>query len=318
MLSTPRLQVLSEVVRRGSFSAAADALSYTQSAVSQAVARLESEVGATLLIRDRRGVRPTAAVATLVEHADAIFAQIEAAEAELSAVLGVRGGRLRAASFPSAGSTLMPLAVATFRRGHPDVALTLAEGEPEEIAPRLRAGEFDLALLFEFPGVRERPGAGLRTITLLEDPMHVALPADHRLASKRALRLPDLRGEDWVQTSEPSPCARHVVRLCLAAGFEPNVTFESDDYETVQGLVAAGVGVALIPRLALTHVHPGIVVRELSPSPARKVVAATMSGPGVAPAARTMLKILSDVAGEYTASPEDVIARAGAEAAPGR
>jgi DNA-binding transcriptional LysR family regulator len=298
MLSTPRLQVLSEVVRRGSFSAAADALSYTQSAVSQAVARPESEVGATLLIRDRRGVRPTAAGATLVEHADAIFAQIEAAEAELSAVLGVRGGRLRAASFPSAGSTLMPLAVATFRRGHPDVALTLAEGEPEEIAPRLRAGEFDLALLFEFPGVRERPGVGLRTITLLEDPMHVALPADHRLASKRALRLPDLRGEDWVQTSEPSPCARHVVRLCLAAGFEPKVTFESDDYETVQGLVAAGVGVALIPRLALTHVHPGIVVRELSPSPARKVVAATMSGPGVAPAARTMLKILADVAVE--------------------
>jgi DNA-binding transcriptional LysR family regulator len=220
------------------------------------------------------------------------------------------------ASFPSAGSTLMPLAVATFRRGHPDVALTLAEGEPEEIAPRLRANEIDLALLFEFPGVRERPDTGLRTVTLLEDPMHVALPAEHRLASKRALRLPDLRGEDWVQTSASSPCARHLVRLCLAAGFEPKVTFESDDYETVQGLVAAGVGVALVPRLALSHLHPGIVVRELSPrSPARKVVAATMSKPGVAPAAGTMLKILSDVAEEYAASPEDVIARAGAEPA---
>lgn len=319
MLNTNRLQVLSEVVKRGSFSAAADALSYTQSAVSQSIARLESEVGATLVVRDRRGVKPTAAGATLVEHAEAIFAQIEAAETDLAAVLGVRGGRLRVASFPSAGSTLMPLAVATFRRGHPDVALTLAEGEPEEIGPRLRAGEFDLALLFEFPGVRERPSAGLRAVTLLEDPMHVALPADHRLASKTRLRLADLRGEDWVQTSASSPCARHVVRLCLAAGFEPNVTFESDDYETVQGLVAAGVGVALIPRLALTNVHPGIVVRELSPrSPARKVVAATMSAPGVAPAARTMVRILSDVADEYTASPEDVIARsgrAGAEAA---
>ena len=316
MLNTGRLQVLAEVIRRGSFSAAADALSYTQSAVSQSIARLESEVGATLVVRDRRGVKPTAAGATLVEHAEAIFAQIETAEAELAAVLGVRGGRLRVASFPSAGATLMPLAVATFRRGHPDVALTLAEGEPEEIAPRLRANEFDLALLFEFPGVRERPSGGLRAVTLLEDPMHVALPANHRLASKRRLKLPDLQGEDWVQTSAPSPCARHVVRLCLAAGFEPNVTFESDDYETVQGLVAAGVGVALIPRLALTHVHPGIVVRELSPrSPARKVVAATMSGPGVAPAARTMLKILSDVAKEYTDSPEDVIARAGAETA---
>jgi DNA-binding transcriptional LysR family regulator len=195
----------------------------------------------------------------------------------------------------------MPLAVATFRERHPDVVLTLAEGEPEEIAPRLRGGEFDLALLFEFPGMPERPGMGLRNVTLLEDPMHVALPADHELAAKPAVALSDLREQDWVQTSAHSPCARHVVRLCLAAGFEPNVTFESDDYETVQGLVAAGVGVALVPRLALTRVHPGVVVRELSPrSPARKVVASTMSGPGVAPAAKTMIRILADVVRRYS------------------
>jgi DNA-binding transcriptional LysR family regulator len=301
MLNVGRLRVLSEVAGRGSFSAAAEALSYTQSAVSQAIARLEAETGTMLVVRDRRGVRPTAAGATLIEHAESIFAQVEAAEADLAAVLGVRGGRLRVASFPSAGATLMPIAVATFRQRHPDVSLSLAEGEPEEIAPRLRAGEFDLALLFEFPGVRERPGVGLRTLMLLEDPMHVALPAEHPLAGKRALTLGDLRDQDWVQTSDSSPCARHVVRSCVAAGFEPNVTFESDDYETVQGLVAAGVGVALIPRLALSRVHPGIVVRALAPrSPARKVVAATMAGPGVAPAAKTMLRVLSDVADQYT------------------
>jgi DNA-binding transcriptional LysR family regulator len=301
MLNLGRLKVLSEVLAQGSFSAAAEALSYTQSAVSQSVARLEAETGATLVVRDRRGVRATVAGATLVVHAEAIFAQVDAAEQELAAVLGVRGGRLRVASFPSAGATLMPLAVATFRRRHPDVSLTLAEGEPEEIAPRMRAGEFDLALLFEFPGVRERPATGLRSVTLLEDPMHVALPADHPLAGKPALTLADLAGEDWVQTSAPSPCARHVVRSCLAAGFEPHVTFESDDYDTVQGLVAAGVGVALIPRLALTRVHPGIVVRALAPrSPPRKVVAATMSGPGGAPAAETMIGVLSDVARQYT------------------
>jgi DNA-binding transcriptional LysR family regulator len=228
-----------------------------------------------------------------------IFAHVEAAEASLAAVLGVRGGRLRVASFPSAGATLMPQAVALFRERHPDVALTLAEGEPEEIAPRLRAGEFDLALLFEFPGARERVAANLRMTPLLEDPMHVALPAKHPLAGSPRLTLADLRDEQWVQTSAPSPSARHVVRLCLAAGFEPHVTFESDDYETVQGLVAAGVGVALIPGLALTRVHPGIVVRDLDPSPARKVLAATIGGPGVAPAARTMIKLLVDVAGVY-------------------
>jgi DNA-binding transcriptional LysR family regulator len=301
MLNVGRLKVLTEVVGRGSFSAAAEAMSYTQSAVSQAIARLEAETGTTLVVRDRQGIRPTAAGATLVEHAETIFAQIDAAETDLAAVLGVRIGRLRMASFPSAGATLMPLAIATFREAHPDVSLTLAEGEPEEIAPRLRVGEFDLALLFEFPGVRERPGAGLRSVGLLEDPMHVALPAAHPLADKRALTLADLRDEDWVQTSASSPCARHVVRSCLGAGFEPRVTFESDDYETVQGLVAAGVGVALIPRLALTRLRPEIVVRELAPrSPERKVVAATTAGPGVAPAARTMIRVLSDVARRYT------------------
>jgi DNA-binding transcriptional LysR family regulator len=304
MLHLGRLKVLTEVVNRGSFSGAAEALSYTQSAVSQAVARLEAETGATLVVRDRRGIRPTAAGTTLVEHAEAIFAQVDAAEADLAAVLGVRGGRLRVASFPSAGATLMPLAVARFRERHPEVALTLAEGEPEDIAPRLRAGEFDLALLFEFPGVRERPGAGLRTVTLLEDPMHIVLPGEHPLAARPALTLADLRDQQWVQTSASSPCARHVVRLCFAAGFEPHVTFESDDYETVQGLVAAGVGVAFIPRLALTHVHEGIVVRTLAPrSPARTVIAATTSGPGVAPAAKTMIRVLAEVAQRYTEAP---------------
>jgi DNA-binding transcriptional LysR family regulator len=303
MLNLARLRVLQEVVARGSFSAAAEALSYTQSAVSQAIARLEAETGATLVVRDRRGVRPTAAGSTLIEHAEAIFAQVQAAEDELATLLGVRGGKLRVASFPSAGATLMPLAVATFRERHPDVALTLAEGEPEEIAPRVRAGDFDLALLFEFPGVDERPSAGLRARHLLEDPLHVALPANHPLATKRALALTDLRQEDWVQTSAQSPCARHVVRSCLAAGFEPRVSFESDDYETVQGLVAAGVGVALIPTLALTHVHPGVVVRGLAPrSPARKVVVATPRV-GAAPAAKAMVDVLNDVAPGYGGDP---------------
>jgi DNA-binding transcriptional LysR family regulator len=301
MLNLGRLRVLCEVIERGSFSGAADALSYTQSAVSQAIARLEAEVGTTLVVRDRRGVRPTAAGLTLIEQAEAIFSQVEAAEEELAAVMGLRGGRLRMASFPSAGATLMPEAIAVFRSGHPDIALTMAEGEPEEVAPRLRAGEFDLALLYEFPGVVEWTGATLRSVTLLEDPMHVVLPVAHRLAAKDELMLVDLSEEEWVQTSASSPCARHVVRSCLTAGFEPKVTFESDDYETVQGLVAAGVGVALIPQLALTRTRGDTIVRELSPgSPTRKVIAATVRGPGVSPAAKTMLQVLTDVAERYT------------------
>ncbi len=297
MLNVARLRVLSEVAQRGSFSAAAEALSYTQSAVSQQIAALEAETGMTLLERGPRGVRLTGSGRTLVEHTEGILARLEAAEEELAALAGLRGGQLRMASFPTAGATLMPVAIAGFRASYPEVELTLAEGEPEEIAPRLRAGEFDLALLFEFGEAEE----DLKRVELLEDPMYLALPRGRRLAGKRALRLEELRGEAWVQTSRSSPCARHVVRCCHAAGFEPRVAFESDDYQTVQGLVAAGVGVALIPELALSTVREDVVVRALSPHPpVRSVIAALPGRVGtntrMTPAASAMLRILEDAA----------------------
>jgi DNA-binding transcriptional LysR family regulator len=330
MLNVARLRVLREVAQRGSFSAAADALSYTQSAVSQQIAALEAETGMTLLERGPRGVRLTGAGRTLVEHAEGILARLEAAEEELAALAGLRGGQLRMASFPTAGATLMPVAIAAFRASYPEVELTLAEGEPEEIGPRLRAGEFDLALLFEFgeddplgqesEGPSAGRGAGqdakpkaprerragsalgsVKRVELLEDPMYLALPRGHPLAGKRALRLEELRGQAWVQTSRSSPCARHVVRSCHAAGFEPNVAFESDDYQTVQGLVGAGVGVALIPELALSVVREDIVVRALSPHPpVRSVIAALPGGAGAStrltPASTAMLRILEEAA----------------------
>src|SRR5436190_9688062 len=143
MLSVQRLRVLREVIARGSFSEAASGLNYTQSAVSQAIATLESEAGVPLLERDRRGVRPTSAGERLNEHAGRILAQLDAAEAELGAIAGIEGGELRMASFPTAGATLMPLAIAAFRSGYPAVSLSLVEGEPEEPIPRLRDGESD-------------------------------------------------------------------------------------------------------------------------------------------------------------------------------
>jgi DNA-binding transcriptional LysR family regulator len=190
----------------------------------------------------------------------------------------------------------MPQAIAAFRASHPGVEVTLAEGEPEEISPRLRAGEFDLVLLFEFEGAGERLGAGMKRFELLEDPLHLALRGDHPLAGRKQLALGDLHEDSWVQTSASSPCARHVVRSCNAAGFEPRVSFESDDYQTVQGLVAAGVGVALIPQLALSTVRPDITVRALHPrSPVRKVFAATPRAAAVTPAVATMLDVLREV-----------------------
>jgi DNA-binding transcriptional LysR family regulator len=300
MLNVARLKILNEVAHRGSFSAAANALDYTQSAISQQIAALEAEAGMTLLARHPRGVSLTAAGQTLVGHAEGILARLESAEAALSAIAGLRGGRLRMASFPTAGATLMPLAIATFRARYPDVELTLAEGEPEQIAPRLRAGELDLALLYEFG--ESSLSDDIAQVELLEDPLYLALPRDHALAEKPKLRLEDLRGEAWVQTSSSSPCARHVVRSCHAAGFEPHVAFESDDYQTVQGLVAAGVGVALIPELALSVIREDIAIRSLSPHPpARQVIAATPAGSRLLPAAPAMLAVLEQAATQYKA-----------------
>src|SRR6202047_5033231 len=297
MLNVGRLRVLKEVAYRGSFSGAADALSYSQSAVSQQIAALEAETGLTLVERHPRGVSLTAAGQALVRHAEGILARLEAADDALSAIAGLRGGRLRMASFPTAGATLMPLAIATFRSSHPDVELTLAEGEPEEIVPRLRAGELDLALLFEFAG-ETLLQPDMERLELTEDPMYLVLPREHPLADRRGLRLEDLRDQSWVETSLARPCARHVVRSCHAAGFEPIVSFESDAYQTVQGLGAPGVGAALMPELALSVVREDIAIRALSPRPpARQVIAALSGGARLVPAAQTMLGILEHEAG---------------------
>src|SRR6188472_1926029 len=174
MLDVRRMRVLREVAARGSFSAAAEALSFTQSAVSQQVAALEREAGAVLVERSARGVRLTEAGEAVVRHADSILAKLSEAEAELEAIAGLRGGRLRLASFESAAATLMPLAIAAFRSEHPDVELSMLMLEPEDSAPLLKAGELDLALGFD---ARIRGEVdGVTRHHLITDPMFIAMP----------------------------------------------------------------------------------------------------------------------------------------------
>ena len=190
MLDVRRLRVLKEVAERGSFSAAADALNFTQSAVSQQIAALEKETGTTLLQRGAGGVRLTDAGRALVAHADVILARLADAERELAAIAGLQGGRVRLASFPSAGATLVTEAVSLYRRRHPDVELSLTEGEPHETVPRLKRGDFDVAVVFDYS---HSPGGelleGLDCVHLLDDPLCVVLPADHPLAARKAVRL---------------------------------------------------------------------------------------------------------------------------------
>jgi len=241
MLDVKRLRVLREVSVRGSFSAAAEALAYTQSAVSQQIAALEREAGTTLVERNARGVRLTDAGRALVAHADVILARLADAEAELEAIAGMRGGRLRMVSFPTAGATIAPRAIARFRERHPGVEVTLAPREPDEGLDCLKSGECDIALTVE-SGFEPIVDRAIERRHLLDDPFYLCLPAGHRIASKARVRLADLAEESWILgTTGRCPDGRILERASQAAGFEARVAFQSDDYTAIQGFVAAGI-----------------------------------------------------------------------------
>jgi molybdate transport repressor ModE-like protein len=297
MLDVRRMRVLREVAQHGSFSAAAEALSFTQSAVSQQIAALEREAGTILVQRNARGVRLTEAGEALVRHAEAVLARLAEAEAELEAIAGLRGGRLRMASFESAGATLMPLAIALFREHHPVVELSMTLGDPEETEPQLKTGDMDVVIGF---GSRIANEDGIERHFLLEDPMLLVLPRDHPLAKKRNLRLADLADEAWIGGRPSCECNRLIYEACSRAGYDPRMAFETDDYAAVQGFVAAGVGVSLIAELGLTSIRDDIVVRDLGrDTPVRQVYAATMGGGYRTPATGAMLDMLKQVAERY-------------------
>jgi DNA-binding transcriptional LysR family regulator len=299
MLDVRRMRVLREVAQRGSFSAAAEALSFTQSAVSQQIAALEREAGTVLVQRSARGVRLTEAGEAVVRHAEAILARLAEAESELEAIAGLRGGRLRLAAFESAASSIMPLAIAQFSRLHPAVELSMTLLEPEDALPQLRAGDLDLVLTFESRATDEVVD-GIALEHLLEDPLFLVLPLDHPLANKRNLRLADVASDAWIGGQAGCECNRLIRRSCAAAGFDPRIAFETDEYSAVQGLVAAGVGVSLMAELGLINVRPDIAVRSLGrETPVRQIYAATLAEGYRSPATKAMLEILSDVAAEY-------------------
>jgi DNA-binding transcriptional LysR family regulator len=300
MLDVRRMRVLREVAARGSFSSAAESLDYTQSAVSQQIAALEREAGMVLVERSARGVRLTDAGRALVEHADAILARLADAEAELEAIAGLRGGRLRLAAFPSAGASIMPEAIARYRELHPAVELSLEPAEPEPALAKLRGGQVDIALDISV-SFRPPPDDGIDRLHLLDDPMYVALPRGHPLAHKRGLKLEELADESWILgTTGSCPDASVFLRACQHAGFEPRIAFNSDDYYAMQGFVAAGVGASFIPDLALMSVRDDIVIRSLGARPpVRQILAATLKDSFCSPAKQAMLEVLLEVGDEF-------------------
>src|SRR5919198_434257 len=214
MLDPRRLRVLREVAARGSFTAAARALAFTQSAVSQQVAALERQAGTRLVERGVRPVRLTDAGRALLAHAEAVLARLDQAEQELGELAGLRRGRLRLASFPTAIATLVPRAVARFRERHPDVDLTVLDDHRQGLVPRLARWELDLALIYDHEALPEAD-VELERTHLLDDPFDLIVPDRHPLARRRSVALEELAGETWVggtpqgadvAAAGPAPC----------------------------------------------------------------------------------------------------------------
>lgn len=296
MLDLRKLRVLREVVEHGSFSTAAAELYVSQSAVSQQVAALEREVGVQLLLRLRGGPLPTEAGRLLLGHADAAIARLEQAERELAQLSGLEAGELSMVSFPSASSTLVTSAASAFSSRFPEVRLSLAEGDPEDAIPALKRGGHDLAVVYDFELQPFEADRDLELTPLLTERMHVVLAVDHPLAGRKGIELCELDSEPWLCGTTTTTCRELTIRSCRNAGFDPDVAFESNDYTVIQSLVAAGLGVTLMPDLALARPAPGLVVVPVVPvPPVRRVWVATLAVGSPSSATAAMIGVLGEV-----------------------
>jgi DNA-binding transcriptional LysR family regulator len=329
MLDVTRLRVLVAVARHGSVTAAAHALNYAQPSVSHHLARLEAETGTKLVQRAGRGIRLTDAGRLLAERATEVIGRLDAAENELAVFAGLRAGRLRLAAFPSALSTIVPAAAAILHERHPSVDLRLTEAEPPEAVRMLRAGYVDVALVFRHeaadggrPGSRDTPSA-LGKAGLDDDPVPVPEPDDVReqvlLSEAVHLIMPDTAvcgGEPplapavtelwpadlarlaeyrWIAGCDR--CREHLLQQCASAGFTPRVAFTTDDFVAAQALVTAGLGVTLLPGLALRAArNPGVRTARLRGT-RRCVVAVRYGEPPDPPATAVLLDALRLAAG---------------------
>jgi DNA-binding transcriptional LysR family regulator len=270
-----RLLIFREVARRGSLSAAAVALGWTQPAVGQHIQRLERDLGLALVLRSTRGITLTEAGAALLRHADAVASRLAAAGEEMDGLRALRAGRLRLAAFPSAAAILVPPALARLAAAAPGLDVWLTELEPPEALAAVLAGDIELAVLFHHPGVESpdrHPDIVVRALG--EEPVMAVLPARHRQAVPRgdraSLSLASLAGERWIAGC--LRCRTHLQALAGAAGFQPDVRHTTDDYVVVQNLVGAGLAVALLPALALAAApNPQVAAVRINGDPVRQV-----------------------------------------------
>jgi len=296
-LNTNRLRILREVAERGTITAAAEALYLTPPAVSHQLATLEREVGVALLERTARSIRLTGPGRRLVEHADTILAECEAAVADVASLAGLVGGTVRISVFQTAAQSIALPALSGLRVRFPALELDIRELEPFRALPALRAGELDIALSHEWDYVPVPPDPSFTRYDLLTEPIVVLLPQEHPLAlSGGAVRLKDLANERWCVAQETAASREAVERVAHSAGFEPHVILESNYFRAIGSAVEAGLGVGVAPELTDLR-GLDIAIRPLiEPALTRRIFAAVRAGSGDAPAIRTVLDAMVDAA----------------------
>ncbi|WP_431677684.1 LysR family transcriptional regulator [Kitasatospora sp. KL5] len=272
MFDSRHIRTFHQVVTSGSYSAAARELGYTQPAITQQMKALERSVGVPLFTRAGRGLRLTEAGEALARHAETILDSLDSAQQQLGALARLRAGRVRVCAFPSANATLIPQAMARLLTDHPGIRVELLEAEPPESVDRLLRGECDIALAFQYPGLPVEVPPELVETPLLEDQLTVLLPVGHPLARRHGVRLADLAGERWIAGCPR--CRANLLHICAEEGWTPDIVFTTDDNLAVQSLVAAGVGIALMPALVLSFLcHAKVTGRVVEPHQRRRVLA---------------------------------------------
>jgi DNA-binding transcriptional LysR family regulator len=296
-LSLTGLRVLREVAARGSFTAAAESLGYTQSAVSRQVAGLESASGMPLFERTARGVHLTNAGDALLQRAGTVLDEVDAAQQELAGMADVATGRLRVGAFPTAIAALVPRAMASFRRRQPGVRISLREGGTPTQLKRLSAEALDVAVIGFLPSGEVTKDGRISLEHLIDDPLLLAVGPEHRLARRRTVDLDDLAGESWIAAS--TDASDTMLGAWQWADWRPRVDLIARGWTAKLGLVAAGLGVTLVPGLAATAVRPDVALVRIRSGPAsRQVMIATRSGHERSAPATLLAELLHDSAAE--------------------
>ncbi len=264
MLNVNRLRMLREVAARGTIAAAAEALFMTPSAVSQQMAVLEREAGTPLLERQGRGVRLTDAGARLVANTELILADIERAEADLAAASRGVVGHVRVSAFPTAARALLIPVLSKLRDAYPNLRVSMVDLEPEESVPALKARDLDVVVAYEWDLLPRLQDRGLEREELFSEPVYLALPAAHRLAGAGPVRLADLTEEEWIVGRDSTSMLDLVVAATRRAGYEPQTDFHSMDFQVILAAVGQGLGVALVPPLALIGTYPNVEFTTVS------------------------------------------------------